>query len=409
MNNKQTPWDYRYAQRTQRMKGSAIRELLKITEQPDIISFGGGLPAPDLFPLEEFKRACIYVLDHEGEKALQYGSTEGYKPLREMISRHTNRLGINVNVDNILITSGSQQALDLLGKIFINRGDRILVESPTYLGALQAWNAYGAEYVTVPMDEHGMITEYLEEALRTGPKFIYALPNFQNPTGSTLGLERRKQLVALAEQYGVPIIEDDPYGQLRYEGEDLPGINLLDSQTRVKNGSYTGNVIYLSTFSKILAPGIRLAWVIAPDTVIRKMTLAKQGTDLHTSTFNQIIAHEVSQHGFLDRHVKVIQETYRIRRDVMLESLEEHMPDGVSWTHPEGGLFLWATLPEQLNTTELMPDAIREKVAYVSGEAFHPNGGGTNTMRLNFSCMKPDKINEGIQRLGRVFKTKLME
>ena len=409
MNNKQTPWDYRFAQRTQRMKGSAIRELLKITEQPDIISFGGGLPGPDLFPIEEFKRACTYVLDNEGEKALQYGSTEGYRPLREMIARHTNRLGINVNVDNILITSGSQQALDLLGKIFINRGDRILVESPTYLGALQAWNAYGAEYVTVPMDEHGMITEYLDEALRTGPKFIYALPNFQNPTGSTLALERRMQLLDLAERYGVPIIEDDPYGQLRYEGEDLPSINLLDSQSREKNGSFTGNVIYLSTFSKILAPGLRLAWVIAPDTVIRKMTLAKQGTDLHTSTFSQVVAHEVSQHGFLDRHVKVIQDTYRVRRDVMLESLEEHMPDGVSWTHPEGGLFLWATLPEQLNTSLLMADAIKEKVAYVSGEAFHPNGGGTNTMRLNFSCMKPDKINEGIQRLGKVFKTKLLE
>lgn len=409
MNNQQTPWDHRYAQRTQRMKGSAIRELLRITEQPDIISFGGGLPGPDLFPIEEFKRACIYVLDNEGEKALQYGSTEGYKPLREMTARHTNRIGINVNVDNVLITSGSQQALDLLGKIFINRGDRILVESPTYLGALQAWNAYGAEYVTVPMDEHGMITESLEEALRTGPKFIYALPNFQNPTGCTLTLERREKLVRLANQYGVPIIEDDPYGQLRYEGENLPAIELIDSQTREKNGSYTGNVIYLSTFSKILAPGLRLAWVIAPETVIRKMTLAKQGTDLHTSTFNQVVAHEVSQHGFLDRHIKVIQDTYRERRDVMLESLEENMPAGVTWTHPEGGLFLWATLPEPLNASELMAEAIKEKVAYVSGESFHPNGGGSNTMRLNFSCMKPEKINEGITRLGRVFKKRLMQ
>lgn len=405
----QTPWDHRYAQRTQRMKGSAIRELLKVTEQPDIISFGGGLPAPDVFPVEEFKRACNYVLDHNGAQALQYGTTEGYTPLREMISRHTNRIGINVNVDNILITSGSQQALDLLGKIFINRGDHILVESPTYLGALQAWNAYGAEYVTVPMDEYGMITDELENALRTGPKFIYALPNFQNPTGCTLILERRKKLVQLAEQYGVPIIEDDPYGQLRYEGDDLPALEHIDSQNREKNGSYTGNVIYLSTFSKILAPGIRLAWVIAPEQVIRKLALAKQGTDLHTATFNQIVAHEVGQHGYLDQHVKLIQDTYRERRDVMLEALEEQMPDGVRWTHPQGGLFLWATLPEQLNATQLMVEAINEKVAFVSGESFHPNGGGTNTLRLNFSCMKPEKINEGIARLGRVFKKKLME
>jgi len=409
MNNKQTPWDYRYSQRTQRMKGSAIRELLKITEQPDIISFGGGLPAPDVFPVEAFKRACIYVLENESATALQYGSTEGYTPLREMIARHTKNLGINVSLENILITTGSQQALDLLGKIFINRGDRILVESPTYLGALQAWNAYGAEYVTVPMDEHGMITEALEEALRIGPKFIYALPNFQNPTGNTLSLERRHELVRLADQYGVPIIEDDPYGQLRYEGEDLPSIDLIDSETRVKNGSYTGNVIYLSTFSKTLAPGLRLAWVIAPETVIRKMTLAKQGTDLHTSTFNQVVAHEVSQHGFLDNHVKVIQKVYRERRDVMLEALEQQMPEGVKWTHPEGGLFLWATLPEKLNTSELMASAIAEKVSYVPGESFHPNGGGTNTMRLNFSCMKPEKIEEGVVRLGKVFKKKLME
>ena len=409
MNNKQTPWDYRYSQRTQRMKGSAIRELLKITEQPDIISFGGGLPAPDVFPVKEFQRACNYVLEHEGAIALQYGSTEGYTPLREMIARHTKNLGISVNLENILITTGSQQALDLLGKIFINRGDRILVESPTYLGALQAWNAYGAEYVTVPIDEHGMITDALEDALRIGPKFIYALPNFQNPTGSTLSLERRRELVRLADQYGVPIIEDDPYGQLRYEGEDLPPIELIDTESRVENGSYTGNVIYLSTFSKILAPGLRLAWVIAPQTVISKLTLAKQGTDLHTSTFNQVVAHEVSQHGFLDKHIKVIQDTYRERRNVMLEALEEQMPEGVHWTHPEGGLFLWATLPEKLNSTELMADAIAEKVAFVPGESFHPNGGGTNTMRLNFSCMKPDKINEGIARLARVFKKKLME
>ena len=404
----QTPWDYRYAQRTQRMKASAIRELLKFAEQPEMISFGGGFPAAEVFPVDEFKRACNYVLEHKGADALQYGGTDGYVPLREMIARHTISLGIKVDIDNILITSGSQQALDLLGKIFINRGDRVLVESPTYLGALQAWNAYGAEYIAVPTDENGMQTDQLEEALRIGPKFIYVLPNFQNPTGTTLPIERRKKIIELADRYGVPIIEDDPYGQLRYEGEDLPAVELLDSQMRMSSGNYTGNVIYLSTFSKILAPGLRLAWAIAPKEVIRKMSLAKQGTDLHTSTFNQIVAHEVGQHGFIDRHVKVIQETYRERRNAMLDALEEHMPAGVSWTKPQGGLFLWATLPEKINSTDMLQEAIDEKVTYVPGEFFYPDGKGKNSMRLNFSFCKPEIINEGISRLGKAIKKKLV-
>jgi 2-aminoadipate transaminase len=403
----QTPWDFRYAQRTQRMKASAIRELLKLTEMPDVISFAGGLPAPDVFPVEEFKRACNYVLDHQGAQALQYGTTDGYVPLREMIARHTNRLGIGVSIENILITSGSQQALDLLGKIFINHGDRILVENPTYLGAIQAWNAYGAEYIPVALDDEGMDTRILEEALRKGPKFIYVLPNFQNPTGVTLTMERRRQLIKLADQYGVPIIEDDPYGQLRYEGEDLPAVELLDSQMRDKTNAYTGNVIYLSTFSKILAPGIRLAWVIAPVEVINKLILAKQGADLHTSTFNQIVAHEVGQHGYLDRHVKIIQDTYRERRNVMVESLEEHMPNGVTWTNPQGGLFLWVTVPDQISTFDMFKDAVAQRVAYVPGENFYSCGGGANTMRLNFSSSTPDQINEGIGRLGKVIKSKL--
>ena len=228
----QTLWDHRYAQRTQRMMGSAIRELLKFTENPDVISFAGGLPAPDVFPIKEFKAACVKVLDEQGPQSLQYGTTDGFVPLREMIARHTGRYGIEVTTENILITSGSQQALDLLGKIFINPGDRVLVESPTYVGALQAWNAYGAEFIPVPYDENGMVTDELEDKLRIGPKFIYVLPNFQNPTGSTLSFERRLKLIELAERYGVPIIEDDPYGQLRYEGEHLPSLNVLDSQTQ---------------------------------------------------------------------------------------------------------------------------------------------------------------------------------
>ncbi len=403
----QTPWEYRYSQRMKRMKASAIRELLAVAERPGMISFGGGFPAPDVFPVEEFKKACISVLENKGPEVLQYGSTDGYVPLREMVSRYSIRSGMNIDISNILITSGSQQALDLLGKIFINHGDRILVESPTYLGALQAWNAYGAEYITVPVDEYGMRTDLLEEALRTGPKFIYVLPNFQNPTGTTLPLERRMKIIELADRYGVPIIEDDPYGQLRYEGEDIPSVEILDSRVREQNGTYTGNVIYLSTFSKILAPGLRLAWVVAPDTVIRKLALAKQGTDLNTSAFNQIVAHEVGQHGFIDRHVEVMKKVYLERRNAMLDSLEEHMPEGVTWTHPEGGLFLWMTLPRDLNSTEMLPETIEENVAYVPGEFFHPDGSGKNTIRLNFSFCCPDKINEGVSRLGKAFKKKL--
>ncbi len=401
----QTPWDHRYAQRTQRMGSSAIRELLKYSEKPDIISFAGGLPAPDVFPVEEFTEACIRVLRDYGPQALQYGSTEGYLPLREMIARHTERYGIDINPDNLMITSGSQQALDLLGKIFINRGDRILVESPTYLGALQAWNAYGAEYVAVPFDENGMITDALEEALRTGPKFIYVLPNFQNPTGSTLSLERRKKLIELADTYGVPIVEDDPYGQLRYEGEHLPPVVALDSRFRDNcDLCYRGNVIYLSTFSKILAPGLRLAWVVAPPEVIRKLVQAKQGADLHTSTFNQIVAHEVSRGGFLDQHIKLIRKVYGQRRDVMLAAMDRYFPPEVDWTHPQGGLFLWGSMPEYIDSSELIKVAVEQKVAFVPGAPFYPCGGGKNTMRLNFSNATPDKIMEGIARLGRVIQ-----
>jgi 2-aminoadipate transaminase len=399
----ETPWDHRYAQRTQRMGSSAIRELLKLTEKPNIISFAGGLPAPEVFPVDEFSEACERVLRDYGTQALQYSTTEGYLPLREMIARHTARYGITITPENILITSGSQQALDILGKVLINPGDRILVESPTYLGALQAWSAYGAEYVPVPMDKDGMITNELEGALRSGPKFIYVLPNFQNPSGVTLALERRHQLIEMADHYGVPIVEDDPYGQLRYEGDHLPSIVVLDDQFRNKGDNYfRGNVIYLSTFSKILAPGIRLGWVIAPQEVIRRLVQAKQGTDLHTATFNQIIAHEISREGFIDRHIQRIRDVYGERRDTMLESMDRYFPPEVDWTHPFGGLFLWGILPEYLNSTDILKDAVKQDVAFVPGQPFHPSGGGHNTMRINFSNATPEMIQEGIMRLGKV-------
>lgn len=403
-----TPWEYRYAQRTQRMGSSAIRELLKYTELPDLISFAGGLPAPDVFPVDELNAACNRVLREQGAQALQYSATEGYLPLREMISRHSARYGIKITPENVLITSGSQQALDLLGKILIDPGDRILVESPTYLAAIQAWKAYGAEFITVPMDENGMNTDFLEEALRVGPKFIYVLPNFQNPTGETLSYERRRRLIELADQYGVPIVEDDPYGQLRYEGEHLPSIVVLDSQSRDDgHPCYRGNVIYLSTFSKTLAPGLRLGWVVAPPEVIGKLVQAKQGADLHTATFNQMVAYEVSHGGFLDRHIQLIRKVYGERRELMLAAMDRYFPPEVEWTHPQGGLFLWGTLPDYMDAADVLKTCIKRKVAFVPGEPFHPTGGGKNTMRINFSNATPENIHAGIQRMGEAIGERL--
>ncbi len=405
-----TSWDHRYAHRVQGMSSSAIRELLKVTSVPGMISFGGGFPAPEVFPIEKFKEAADTVLTEMGRQALQYGTTEGYQPLRELLAGNASKYGLQISPDNVLITTGSQQALDLLGKIFINRGDRILVESPTYLGAIQAWNAYGCNYVTIDSDDQGMQTEQLKELINTNIKFIYALPNFQNPAGTTLSLERRKELIHVANQFGVPIIEDDPYGQLRYEGEHLPPVVVLDDEIRSKEFPvYTGNVIYTSTFSKILAPGLRLAWVVAPVEVIKKLVQAKQGTDLNTSTFNQYLAYELAKTPWMKEHIRNIRTIYRERRDTMLNALAEFMPEGTRWTRPQGGLFLWVSLPQGYDTTEIFPKAIAEKVAYVPGESFHPNGGGKNTMRLNFSASKPDMICEGIKRLGNVIKESLKQ
>ena len=408
----QTPWEYRYAHRSQKSGSSVIRELLKLTEQPDIISFAGGLPAPEVFPVNEFREACNYVLDHYGPQALQYSASEGFVPLREMIARHTARYSVEVTADNILITSGSQQALDFIGRLFINRGDYIVTESPTYLGALQAWNSYGAQYIPVRTDEDGMIVDELEEALRIGPKFIYILPNFQNPSGSTLSLERRKQLIDLADKYGVPIIEDDPYGQLRYEGDHIPSVVALDSEYRGCNGNgvhYSGNVIYLSTFSKLLAPGLRLAWVIAPPEVIRKLVMIKQAADLHSSSFNQYVAYEVGKGGFLDEHSKVIRAVYKERRDVMLEMMDELFPREVTWRRPQGGMFLWGILPEGMDAAEILKRAVERKVAFVPGGGFHPRGGNDNTMRINFSYSSPETIREGITRLATTLKESIRE
>lgn len=405
-----TLWKSRYAQRTLGVKSSAIRELLKVTQRPEIISFGGGLPAPDIFPVERFNEACRKVLSEHGAQALQYGATEGYQPLREMIARNMSRYGIEASAENVLITSGSQQALDLIGKLLINRGDRVVVEAPTYLGALQAFNVYGAQYVPIPVDEDGLLTDRLDSSLRTGPKFMYVLPNFQNPGGVTLSEGRRHELILMADKYGIPIIEDDPYGQLRYEGEHIAPLVVLDRQNVRRDDGFTlGNVIYLSTFSKTLAPGIRLAWIVAPEDVISKLVLLKQATDLHTSTFNQYVAYEVARDGFLDQHVRLIRQVYRERRDAMLQALQDYFPHEVTWTHPKGGLFLWVTMPEGTDSDALFRAALAENVAFVPGDSFYANNGheGSRHMRLNFSFSQPERIREGVRRLSVAVKMQI--
>ncbi|OIO90541.1 MAG: aminotransferase [Anaerolineae bacterium CG2_30_64_16] len=408
-----TLWKSRYAQRNQRMGRSVIRELLKLTMQPDIISFAGGLPAPELFPVDRCQEAACRLFDEHGAQALQYGPTEGYLPLRRALAARMERYGIDAKPENVCITNGSQQALDLIGKLLLNPGDRILVEEPTYLGALQAWNAYQAEYVTVPCDDQGVRTDLLEAALRVGPKFMYILPNFQNPGGTTLALERRQMLVRLSNKYGIPIVEDDPYGALRYEGEHLPPLVALDADYQTTaglngHGYMDGNVIYLGTFSKTLAPGLRLGWVVAPEEVVDQLVMAKQGADLHTSSLDQMLVHELVQGDFLDEHIRVIRQVYGQRRDVMLAALARYFPEECSWTHPAGGLFLWARTPDWIDTGDLMAEAVAHKVAYVPGFAFYTDSQrGRNTMRLNFSNAQPPQIEEGIRRLGDLLKEKI--
>lgn len=394
-----TPWDAKYAQRTVGMSSSIIRETLKLTQRPDIISFAGGLPAPELFPVREFQEACRYVLEHDGPTALQYSVTEGYPPLKEYLCEKMQKYGVPAEPPNVLITNGSQQALDLIGKIFIDPGDYVITGRPTYLGAIQAWNAYEARYVTIPLDDDGMQVDLLEDALKSQPiKFIYILPNFHNPAGVTLSLERRMKLVELAAKYGVFIVEDDPYGDLRFEGEDITPIVVLHKE----------NTLYLSTFSKTLAPGIRLGWIVAPQAIIAKLVQAKQGADLHTSTFTQMIVNDICQRGFVRQHVKQIREVYRQRRDVMLAAMEKYFPEGVTWTRPQGGLFLWVRLPPGVDCLELLKVAIEEKVAFIPGTAFYPDGAGRDAFRLNFSNASPEMIEEGIKRLGKAIKRQMV-
>jgi 2-aminoadipate transaminase len=402
------PWQKLYADRTEGMRASDIREILKVTAQPDVISLAGGLPAPELFPVDEYRRAFEWVLESDGAQALQYGPSEGYRPLRALLADRLGRFGMPCGTDDILVTNGSQQALDLIGKIFLNPGDAVLVEKPTYLGALQAFNQYQASYRVVPMDDDGMHVDEVERVLAkhhagsSGPpiKFIYALPNFQNPTGRSMSLARRHQLVQLASHYGLPIIEDDPYGELRFEGKQLPTLKSLDRD---------GCVIYLGTFSKILAPGLRLGWIVAGPEAMEALLHGKQPSDLHTGMIQQMATYEVARDGFVERHVERIKAFYRERRDVMLRAIEEHFPPDAQYTRPAGGLFVWAELPRNLDTRELLLEAIQDKVAFVPGQGFHPDRSGTNTMRLNFSNVPPEQLREGVRRLGHVIQRRLAQ
>jgi 2-aminoadipate transaminase len=393
----------KYADRTEFMKASEIRELLKLTEDPEIISFGGGMPSPKSFPINFVKKITKKVLKEHGPQALQYGPTEGITPLREvLIKRMEKTRNIKCSLNQIIITSGSQQVLDLTPKVLINPGDYIVVECPTYIGALTAFNAYQPNYIPVQMDKNGMKTDELEEKLKENKekpiKFIYTIPMFQNPAGVSLSLERRKHLLEIAENYNIPILEDEAYSELNYSGEDIPPIKSMDKNDLV---------IYTHTFSKVLSPGFRLGWVVGNEEVIRKIAIAKQGADLCTNMLVQFIAKEYVESGLIEKQIPKIRRMYKRKRNIMLKALKENFPEGSSWTKPGGGMFIWVTLPEKIDTKEMFTEAVKAKVAYVHGAAFCTDGKGQNTMRLNFSNTDDDKIEEGIKRLAKIIKERL--
>lgn len=390
---------YNYAKRISEMKASEIRELLKLTEKPEVISFAGGLPAPELFPIEEIKEVNNYVLDHCGEQALQYATTEGYQPLRKWIAERMNtQLGTSFDADNIMITHGSQQALDLTGKVFLDEGDLVLCESPTYLAAISAFKAYGCKFAEVETDDEGMIISELERALQENPtsKLIYIIPTFQNPTGKTWSLERRQQVAEISAKYNVAVIEDNPYGELRYEGEFLPSVKSFDQ---------TGNIMCTGTFSKIFCPGYRIGWIAGEKELIQKYVLVKQGVDLQCNTMAQMVIAAYLQKYDIDAHIRKIREVYRNRRDVAIDTIRQTFPSDIKYTEPEGGLFLWVELNERIDTVELLEKCLEQNVAFVPGNSFYPNTEKKNTLRINYSNMQEDKIADGIARIGKVLNT----
>jgi 2-aminoadipate transaminase len=388
------------------MRKSEIRELLKVTENPEIISFAGGLPNPQSFPIQDLKGIVQTVLNQHGKVALQYGPTEGIKELRDLIAERSIKESMKggISRENIMITSGSQQALDAVGKIFLNPGDIALVGLPSYLGGINAFRSYEANLVGIPLDKDGMRVDLLEEKIKElikqdmSIKFIYAIPTFQNPAGTVMPESRRKKMVEIAHEYNLIIIEDDPYGKLRYDIPSVKPIKAFDDE---------GRVIYMSTFSKILAPGFRLAWVIASEEIMRKLALCKQAQDLCTAGFSQYIAYEFIKSGSLDLHIMKICEMYKPKRDIMMDSMKKYFPEGYICNKPNGGMFAWVTLPEQIDTEVMFLDAFKEKVAYIHGKAFCVDGGGGSSMRLNFSYSTNEQLETGMKRLGTVIERKM--
>ncbi|ALM85309.1 PLP-dependent aminotransferase family protein [Bordetella sp. N] len=390
-----------FSERATQLTSSAIREILKVTERPDVISFAGGLPAPSGFPVDVVRAAFDKVLVSNGRAALQYGPTEGYAPLRAWVANDLNSKGANVAPENILIVSGSQQALDLLGKVLIDKDSKVLVETPSYLGALQSFSLYQPRFVSIASDEGGLVPEALTKETADSARFLYALPNFQNPTGRTLSRKRREDLVTRAAALGLPVVEDDPYGELRYAGEPEPSLLSLASGAGA-------HVIRMGSFSKVLAPGLRLGYIAASRKLIDKLVQAKQATDLHTATLTQMAVYEIVKDGFLDTHLPTVRELYRQQCNFMLDALQKEFPSSATWTRPEGGMFIWVTLPENIDTNKLLAQAIEEKVAFVPGEPFYANAPAPhNTLRLSFVTVPEDKIRSGVATLGRLIKAQL--
>lgn len=392
---------FRYASRVAGMQSSAIREILKITQQPDIISFAGGMPAPSTFPVKELQEAFNHVLSEQGAAALQYGVSEGYAPLRAWVAERMNGKGIDCKPENIFISAGSQQVLDFAGKIFLDPGDKVIVESPVYLAAVQAFRTYQAEFVAVPADNQGMDTTALEQKVAEHkPKLIYINPTFENPRGATLPADRRAKIAQIAAAYQVPVIEDDPYGELRFDGEPLPPIK-----------SFPGGewIIHMSSFSKIISPGLRVGWAVADADVILKLTMSKQASDVHTNSLAQCGIHRYLTTNDLDAHISRITDTYRVQRDTMLAEMAAHFPAACQWRKPEGGMFIWVTLPEGSDATALLAKAVAEKVAFVPGAPFYAGDRvDKNTLRLNFSNSSPEQIRTGIRRLGAILRQELL-
>jgi 2-aminoadipate transaminase len=389
-------WQFSKAARTQ--KSSIIREILKDSSKPGVINLAGGLPAPELFPIEAIKQACIRVLDKYGPDSLQYSLTTGVPVLKQYLADRISAGGIEFSPDSIQITGGSQQGLDIVGRVFLEPGSVVLTEEPTYLGALQAFSFYQAEFISVKTDESGMIPSDLEYKIKEfNPVFIYLVPNFQNPSGITMSAERREAVVALAKKYDLPIIDDNPYGELRFFGQPVPSLKVMGGQ----------HVIQLGTFSKIISPGLRIGWIAADKEFIRMCELMKQACDLHTTTFSQYVVYEFAKDGALEAYIEVLKKAYRRRRDVMIDTLARELKNGTTWSEPEGGLFLWVKLPEGISSSELLPKAIAAGFAYVPGRYFYSQKPDDSTLRLNFCNATEENIVEGVKRLAAVVKAAL--